>query len=65
MRQGDPPSPLLFNLIADALAEIINIAQEKGLVKGVISHLVPGGVPIVQYAYDTVIMMEYEDGCLV
>lgn len=61
LRQGDPLSPLLFNIAADALAEIIDIAQRKGLVKGVISHLVPGGVPILQYADDTVIMMECED----
>lgn len=61
LRHGDPLSPLLFNLAADALAEIITLAQEKGLVKGVISHLVPGGVPILQYADGTVIMLECED----
>lgn len=29
--------------------------------KGVISHLMSGGVSILQYADDTVVMMEYED----
>ena len=43
LRQEDHLSPLLFNLAADALAEIINLAQDNNLIKGVISHLVPWG----------------------
>ena len=38
LRQGDPLSPLLFNLAADALTSLIERAQSKHLVKGLISH---------------------------
>lgn len=61
LRQGDPLSPLLFNLAADALAEIIRTAQDNNLLRGLISHLVPGGVPILQYADDTVLMLEFDE----
>lgn len=53
-------NPLLFNLAADALAEIIKIAQDN-MLRGVISHLIPGGVSILQYADDTVLMLEYDE----
>lgn len=51
----------MFNLVADALAVIIAKAQERGLIKGVVSHLIPGGVSLLQYADDTVLMIECEE----
>jgi hypothetical protein len=34
------------------------MANEAGHIKGVISHLLPGGVTHLQYADDTMIMIE-------
>ena len=62
LRQGDPLSPLLFNIIADMLATMIARAKEDGQVAGLIPHLVEGGVSILQYADDTIIFMEHNLG---
>jgi hypothetical protein len=43
LRQGDPLSPLLFNLVSDALATMLEKAKETNQIKGVIPHLVEGG----------------------
>ena len=55
LRQGDPLSPILFNIVVDMLAIIIARAKEDGQVKGVVPHLVEEGLSILQYANDTVI----------
>jgi hypothetical protein len=60
LRQGDPLSPILFNLIADMLAILIARAKEEGQVEGLIPHLVDGGVSILQYADDTILFMEHD-----
>ncbi|WVZ51089.1 hypothetical protein U9M48_002268, partial [Paspalum notatum var. saurae] len=59
LRQGDPLSPILFNIVADMLAIIINRAKNDGLVNGVIPHLVEDGLSILQYADDTVIFLDH------
>jgi hypothetical protein len=43
LRQGDPLSPLLFNLVSDALATMLEKAKETNQIRGVIPHLVEGG----------------------
>ena len=55
LRQGDPLSPILFNIVVDMLAIIIARAKEDGQVKGVVPHLVEEGLSILQYADDTII----------
>jgi hypothetical protein len=45
LRQGDPLSPMLFNIVADMLAIMIERAKNNGLIEGVIPHLVDGGYP--------------------
>jgi hypothetical protein len=44
VRQGDPLSPLLFDLVVDALVLILKKASVASHIKGVIAHLLPGGV---------------------
>jgi hypothetical protein len=60
LRQGDPLSPILFNIIVDMLAVLIARAKKDGQVDGLIPHLVDGGVSILQYADDTIIFMEHD-----
>lgn len=58
LRQVDPLPPILFNIVADMLAILINRAKEHGQVSGVVPHLIDGGLSILQYADDTIIFME-------
>jgi hypothetical protein len=60
VRQGDPLSPMLFNIIADMLAILIERAKEDGQVGGLIPHLVEGGISILQYADDTILFLEHD-----
>jgi hypothetical protein len=60
VRQGDPLSPILFNIIVDMLAILIQRAKEDGQVGGLIPHLVDGGVSILQYADDTILFLEHD-----
>jgi hypothetical protein len=47
LRQGDPLSPMLFNIVADMLAILIERAKADGQIEGVIPHLVDGGLSIL------------------
>ena len=60
LRQGDPLSPLLFNLVGDALSAMLHLAGARGEIKGLVPHLIEGGANS-QYADDTVIFMEYNE----
>jgi hypothetical protein len=54
VRQGDPFSPLLFNIAADGLACMIQKAKNKGIIKGLIPHIITNGCCCLQYADDTI-----------
>jgi len=58
VRQGDPLSPFLFNLEADMLATLIARAKENGQFRGIIPHLVGGGLSILQYVDDIILFLE-------
>jgi hypothetical protein len=58
LRQGDPFSPILFNIVTDMLAILIARAKEDGQIGSLVPHLVDGGISILQYADDTILFME-------
>lgn len=43
LRQGDPLSPMLFNIVTDILAIFLNRAKDRGTISGVVPHLVEDG----------------------
>jgi hypothetical protein len=49
---------LLFNIVVDALGVMLDKASAKGHIKGVLGELIPGGITHIQYADDTVIMID-------
>lgn len=57
VRQGDPLSPLLFNIAADILAKMINLAQENEIITGLVPEYIPKGIVILQYADDTILCL--------
>jgi hypothetical protein len=51
----------LFDLVVDALALILKKANSARHIKGVIPHLLPRGITHLQYADDTMILLEKND----
>jgi hypothetical protein len=60
LRQGDPLSPMLFNIVADMLAIMIECAKVEGQIEGLVPHVVDRGLSILQYADDTILFMEHD-----
>jgi hypothetical protein len=60
LKQGDPLSPMLFNIVADMLAIMIERAKMDDLIEGVVPHLVDEGLYILQFADDTILFMEHD-----
>jgi hypothetical protein len=53
-------SPILFDIVVDVLAILINKAKHVGQVDGLIPQLVDGDLSILQYADDTLIFMDHD-----
>jgi hypothetical protein len=58
LRQGDPLSPILFNLVLDMLTVLIERAKSLGFLDGLVPHLVEDGLSILQYADDTILFID-------
>jgi len=58
LRQDDPMSPILFNIVADMLALLISRAKADGQIRGVIPHLIDDGPSIL--ADDTIIFIDHD-----
>jgi hypothetical protein len=58
VRQGDPFSPLLFNIAADGLACMVHKAKDEGIIRGFIPHIIPNGCCCLQYADDTIFLLQ-------
>lgn len=65
LRQGDPISPLLFNLVAEVLSFMINKAVSDGDLKGSDLDGVANTITHVQFADDTLIFIRDEIESLV
>jgi hypothetical protein len=61
VRQGDLISPLLFDFVTDALDAILSKARVAGHIEDVVPHLIPGSVSHLQYADDTMILLQNTD----
>jgi hypothetical protein len=61
VRQGDPLSPLLFNMVSDALAVMLDKAKGNGVLTGLVPEIFPGGITHLQYADDTVVFIPFDE----
>jgi hypothetical protein len=60
LRQGDPMSHLLFNLVADVFTRMLVRAAQGGYITGLTTSLYPEGVISIQYADDTLLFLCYD-----
>jgi hypothetical protein len=58
LRQGDPLSSVLFNILVDLLAVLIKRSKDQDLIGGLVPHLVDGGLSVLQYADNTILFLE-------
>jgi hypothetical protein len=58
VRQGDPLSPLLSVLVVDLLHCILNKAKDMGIIQLAICASLNRDFPVIQYADNTILIME-------
>jgi hypothetical protein len=60
LRQGDPLSPLLFNLVIDVFSKMLGKAGNKGYITGLLSSLYLEGVVSLQYVDNTLLFLDHD-----
>lgn len=55
LRQGDPLSPFLFNLVGDVFSRMLDKSVQGGLIQGVLQDFRVGGIVSLQYVDDTIL----------
>jgi hypothetical protein len=60
LRQVDPLSPLLFNLVVDVFTRILSKAAIKGYIHGLFTNRLPEEVVSLQYADDTLLFLAHD-----
>jgi hypothetical protein len=59
LRQGDPLSPLLFNLVVDVFSRMLIKAAKEKHISGFMTSLHPEGILSLQYADDTLLFLKH------
>ena len=62
LRQGEPLSSILCNIVLYMFAVMIERATIDGQTEGVVTYLVDDGLSILQYANDTILFMSHDLG---
>lgn len=62
LKQGDPLSPFLFNLVADVFTKMLSKAIQHDLISALFLDAIPGGVVSLQYADDTILFLDASFG---
>jgi hypothetical protein len=58
VRKGNPFAPFLFSMASNSLSKMITTAKNNGLIKGLADNIVQDGVVILQYADDTILLLQ-------
>src|SRR3954462_2477305 len=58
VRQGDPLSPFLFNIVVECLCKMVLVAQDNNMLVDLAPEFINNGIAILQYANDTVLCFE-------
>ena len=58
LRQGDPLSPFLFNLVVEVLSKMMDKARERGMIKGIGFNNDELHITHLQFADDTMLFID-------
>lgn len=64
LRQGDPLSPLLFNIMGEVLSRLLTRAKDKGVFEGIFLPNFQTSISHLQYADDVILFLK-DDVCSV